>query len=107
MDRETIVRGDNTPITLIFKEDGVVVDITNYTPKLCAKTKLSATSYIFNKECTKSDPTNGVATVTIDEDDSATVVKNALCEALLVDQAGNELTYHRFLLDIVDDVHDT
>lgn len=102
-----IKRGDTTPIVITYKLDDVAVDLSGYTPVLCAKSKVTDTSYLFNKSGVAATPsTSGIATITIEAADAATVCKNAIAEALLIDVTGKQYTYGQFLLDIEDDVYD-
>lgn len=106
MKKYRIKRGDSVPVTLEFKLDGVEVPLAGYTPKLCAKARITDTAYLFNRNCDIVLPdTDGIATVTLTPADTITECKNAIAEALLEDGSGNQRTYLQFLLDIEGDVN--
>lgn len=104
----TYNRGTTYSITLTYKEDGVVADITGVAVRFTVKTSeydsdsADDTALIRKTVTSFADPTNGAATVTILPSDSQSTIPGKYYYDLKIEKATGEiykLVEGRFIID--------
>ena len=109
VDKLTFYKRDTKSLTFALKRDNAAIDLTGgKVPWFSAKEKVGDSSYIFNKEMTRTASSEGLAQVTLASTDLATEYKDATGEVVLVTSSnGNQETLDQFAIEILQDVKTT
>jgi len=102
-----IFRRDTPTFTITVLNDGVAVDITGYTLFFTAKNKKSDTDLqaIIKKDVTVlSDPTHGIAEITLDKTDTDITGKDYFYDIQIVSGDGDVTTLFWGVLTVIEDV---